>query len=590
MSRKMQGGRTVVRALSLLAGAVAAFGGAVAGAENRTITGQGNNIANPGWGVTDGRLIRVCPPAFTDGFQAPARLTGPSPRLVSNIIFDQPGSVQNSRRLSDWIWQWGQFMDHDFSLSDTRESEPLLIPVPAGDPFFDPKGVGTQLLHTSRTLFDPTTGSGPGDPREILNEISSIVDGSMVYGHTDERAAWLREGVGGRLKVTSTPVGDMMPYNDGSQGNAMGNSSAFFVGGDVRANEQAGLTTVHTLLVREHNRLAADLAVRHPEWDDEQLYQRARKIVGALIQKITYDDWLPALMGPSPLPPYAGYDPGVDPTMALEFTSAAFRIGHTFVSGALLRVNDDGSPYSGGPLDLFSTFFQPNLLVEDGGLDPVIKGLATAQAQEFDAKVVHDLRNFLFGGGKDLPAINIMRGREHGLGSLNAIRVAYGLPAHASFAEVTSDPDLAARLALVYDTADEIDPWAGMLCEDPMAPGSVGETMRAIILEQLQRSRDGDRFWYENDPELVDELSTIQATTLADIIRRNTGIKHLQDDVFFVPELGDMNGDGVTNAHDLGVMLGAWGPCQSSEVCAGDFNGDGLVDSADLAILLGGWG
>ena len=95
-------------------------------------------------------------------------------------------------------------------------------------------------------------------------------------------------------------------------------------------------------------------------------------------------------------------------------------------------------------------------------------------------------------------------------------------------------------LELVYgDDINNIDPWVGGLAEDHLPGSSVGELFTAVIANQFERLRDGDRFWYELafDGQLLDEISN---TTLADIIRRNTNITHIQNNVFFyfggVPE------------------------------------------------------
>ncbi len=94
----------------------------------------------------------------------------------------------------------------------------------------------------------------------------------------------------------------------------MANSSPFpdtdmFMAGDIRGNENIELTAIQTLFMREHNRQASILAKLHPDWTDEQLYQGARQIVIAEIQSITFNEYLPALLGRGTITPYAGYDP-----------------------------------------------------------------------------------------------------------------------------------------------------------------------------------------------------------------------------------------------------------------------------------------
>lgn len=128
------------------------------------------------------------------------------------------------------------------------------------------------------------------------------------------------------MKVRVTEFGEMLPLNDGTQINddALGNPpTSLVVAGDVRANEQPGLTTLQTVFVREHNFQAARIAAAHASWNDEKIYQEARKFVIAEIQVIVYGEFLPSLLG-QPLPPYSGYKPNVNPGISNTFAAAAY--------------------------------------------------------------------------------------------------------------------------------------------------------------------------------------------------------------------------------------------------------------------------
>jgi len=507
----------------------------------RTITGTNNNVANPSWGSANQSLLFGASGAYyADGISAPAGALRPNPRAISNAIVAQPAPMFNNRMLSDFVWQWGQFIDHDLDLtSEASPAEPLPIAVPAGDPYFDPSGTGTQTIGFNRSAYDPATGIGPGNPRRQMNELTAWLDGSMVYGSSNDRAGWLRTGAGGQLKTSAHATGSLLPFNDGTMPNGGGNGTHLFVAGDVRANEQSGLTAMHTLFVREHNRLAAQFASAHPDWDDETLYQEARRMVGAEIQSITYNEFLPALLGEGAMVPHGAYDDSMNPDIRSAFSAAGFRIGHTMLSGTLMRRDENGDPIPQGDLPLRDAFFDPSRITDEGGIEPLLKGLAMQQMQEVDAHIVDDVRNFLFGppgaGGFDLASLNIQRGRDHGLPDYNTLREEYGLDRVASVAEITSDVALQQALLDTYGGVDDIDPWVGGLAEDHAAGGSLGELFRAILLDQFIRLRDGDRYWYEEvmSPE---ELQMMEGLTLSDIIRLNTGITHLQENVFFVPE------------------------------------------------------
>ena len=316
--------------------------------------------------------------------------------------------------------------------------------------------------------------------------------------------------------------------------------AGLFLAGDVRANEQIGLTVMHTLFMREHNRIVTELMADNSNLRPEDTFQHARMLVIGEIQHITYTEFLPALLGEDALSPYDGYNRRLKPGIYNEFASAAYRLGHSMVNAELLRLDAAGDPIPEGHLSLRESFFTaPSVLKEEGDLDPILRGLAAQAHQQLDTKIVDDLRNFLFGapgaGGFDLASLNIQRGRDHGLPSYNHMRAAMGLPKVTSFAEITSDPALQDALYHTYGTVNDIDLWVGGLAEDPMAGSQLGPLFHHIVVHQFTHLRDADRFWYEwsLSPE---DLAYVKSRRLSDIIRDNTGIgAELQDDVFHLP-------------------------------------------------------
>lgn len=504
-------------------------------AENRAIDGTNNNLANPLMGRTGSDLLRGLSGAhYADGMGAMIDRGGA--RAISNTVSAQtPAGLGNSRNLSSWVWQWGQFVDHDFSLVDEGLTEAANIPVPIGDPTFDPGSTGAAVIPFTRSVH---TGGVVG-PREHANALTHWIDGSMVYGSDAVRADALRSHTGGRLAVSA---GDLLPFNTGGLPNAGGTSPSMMLAGDVRANEQTGLLAVHTILVREHNRLASVYGAANPGLSDEEIYQRARRVVGAEIQAITYNEWLPALLGDHGLGAYDGYDSSVDASMNTAFSTAAFRIGHTMLNDQLLRLNADGTAFAGGHLNLFEQFFNPAMIGEAGSLDAVVRGLAAQQANEIDTRVIDGVRNLLFGGtvGRDLVAVNLQRGRDHGIPDYNSLRADLGLAPVTSFADITSDTALATALEAAYASVDNIDAWIGLFAEDHLAGASMGATAAAMFNDQFGRLRDGDRFFYLNDAELApEELAFLGSLRLSDLIRLNTGATEVQNDVFFaVPSPG----------------------------------------------------
>ncbi|APZ91443.1 peroxidase family protein [Fuerstiella marisgermanici] len=500
----------------------------------RSVDGTGNNLNDFELGSSNDLLIRMTSPEYGDGFSTPAGADRPGAREVSNAVVAQETTEPNDRGLTDLVWLWGQFVDHDIDLSEPGyPHDSFNIPVPVGDPHFDPSGTGNVEIPMNRTIFDPTTGDSIDNPRQQVNQISAFIDGSMVYGSDAERADELRTFEGGQL---ATSDGDLLPLNKAHFPNHGDDVENLFLAGDVRVNENVALTAMHTLWLREHNRIAADLAEENPLLNDEQLFQMTREIVISEIQAITYNEFLPALLGSTAIDDYAGYDASIDPTIANEFSTAAYRIGHTLLSSGLLRLNNDGSPASEGSLDLKAAFFAPQEIL-DNGIDSLLRGVASKAASEVDTMIVDDVRNFLFGGpghgGFDLASLNIQRGRDHGLADYNQVRTELGLAAVTEFADITSDTELQQKLEQLYGSVDNIDLWIGGLAEDHVDGSSVGETFQTILADQFTRLRDGDRFWYQNILE-SDLLQEVESTTLADVIERNTSIDTLQANVFFL--------------------------------------------------------
>jgi hypothetical protein len=313
---------------------------------------------------------------------------------------------------------------------------------------------------------------------------------------------------------------------------------------------------MHVLFVREHNRLCDEMAAAEPLLTGEELYQRARAIVGALMQVITYNEFLPVLLGPGAIPNYSGYDPLVNPSVSNAFATAAYRMGHSMLPTELLRLDENNDTAFWGHLKLRNAFFVPAVLVDQGGIEPLLRGLAFQAMQRIDLRLVDDVRNFLFGQGTrgfDLASLNIQRGRDHGLPDYNQARVDLGLAPKAQFTHISSEPAVSSGLDAMYASVDDIDLWVGGLAEDPMSGALVGELVSTIMVDQFTRLRDGDRFWYQN-VFAGQLLADIEATTLADVIRRNTTIDtELQDNVFASLQLAGAT--FVPAASRLGITL-----------------------------------
>jgi hypothetical protein len=531
-----------------LSAALTDVSGTLGGLLPEPINGVGNNVTDPTWGAADTNFSRLAAANFADGTSAPNGQTLPSARVISNLIANQDVNgveqdMNNDRNMSDFVYAWGQFIDHDIDLTESG-TVAMNIPVPAGDPTFDPTSQGDLSIAFDRSQIATGTGTSSSNPAQFVNQDTSYIDGSMIYGSDATTAADLRTFSGGQLK---TSAGGLLPYN--TMGLAMADNigvpeTTLFAAGDVRANENVELSNLTTLFVREHNYQASLLAKEHPTWTDQQLYEGARQIVIGEIQSITYNEWLPALMGNNALTPYTGYDPTVDASIDDEFASAAFRL-HTLLDDDVQFLNNNGSvntSIENGDLPLDQDFFQPAIVALPGEVAANLKYLASDNAQEVDEQTVDGLRNALFPdapvlngvevGASDLIADDIQRGRDEGDPTYNAMRVALGEAPVTSFAEITSNVQLQGELQQIYGNVDNVELFVGLMGEDHLPGSSLGETEQALLATQFEALRDGDRYFYANadSQSLVNQLNN---TTLTQILERNTNLTNLQDNVFY---------------------------------------------------------
>ncbi|MFK7760491.1 MAG: peroxidase family protein [Phycisphaerales bacterium] len=552
--------------------------------EFRTIDGTNNNLTNPTWGAAGHELVRALPADYADGISTPSGASRPSARMISNLVAAQDGiDIPNTLGLSDFVWQWGQFLDHDIDetpIADPREH--FDVDVPMGDAWFDPMSTGTQKIALDRSAFNMVD-----NVRQQINNITSYIDASNIYGSEDHRTAELRTNDGtGMLK---TSAGDLLPFNTNGFDNAPTSMDpSFFLGGDVRANEQIALTAMHTLFMREHNRIAQNIMDMHPEFTGDEIFERTRARIAAQMQAITYNEFLPKLLGPNAIPPYQQYDDSVNPGITNLFATAAYRVGHTMLSPELLRLDSNNNEAIEGNISLSSAFFTPTE-ISTNGIDSVLRGLAKQEAQNVDINVIDDIRNFLFGqpgsGGFDLASLNLQRGRDHGLPSYNNVRTGFSRPAATTFADINPDPAVIAKLSAAYASVNDVDAWIGLLAEPHRNNAFVGETLYRVLRSQFIALRNGDRFWYQS--YLPQPLANqIHNTKLADIIRRNTGIgAELQQDVFAVgnPCPADFAPPfGALNFADVSAFLSAY----SNQDPSADLDNSGAFNFLDIAEFL----
>jgi len=368
---------------------------------------------------------------------------------------------------------------------------------------------------TSRDTRNPATNT-------IVNTVAGYLDLSQLYASTATVAASLRNADG---TLQTSDNGQALPVVNDT-----------FVTGDPRVMENPELTAITILFMREHNFWVGTLKAQHPDWTADQLYNMAKAITTAEYQNIIYQEYLPLLLGPA-LGPYRGYDPTVNAQVSQEFSTAAFRMGHSQISDTQEGLDANGNVVF--TESLAQAFFNTPEIDESNGIDPLLRSLGADFAQATDVYVVSALRNLLFAplvGGEvdeiDLIAIDIQRERDVGVATLNKTRVALGFSPYNSFAQLTPDPVLQSNLKAVYGTIDNVDLFMGGLAEPHAGGAIVGPTFQAIIADQFEALRAGDRFFWLNQGFDPQTAAMISHTTLATIMKRNTQTPNLQANVF----------------------------------------------------------
>ena len=632
--------------------------------DTRSLDGTGNNVGAPELGAAFQIYPRETAANYADGVGE--LRASPEQRYLSNRIFnDTNQNVFSENGLTHWSFVWGQFLDHTIGLRATNSrdvAEPLVIAYDPEDPL---EAFTNDLGSISTSRSAAADGTGVDSTREQVNTVSSFIDAWAVYGGTDVRLDWLREGVvdgdptnndatlltvDGYLPTAAARVDEETPTVD-LMGRLFGDPSAAVLAGDVRANENIGLTAVHTLFVREHNRIVDELP---DELDEQTKFEVARRVISAMQQYITYAEFLPA-MGVE-LDSYTGYDATVDPSITNEFATVGYR-AHSQIHGefeagipvdqlsdaAMASLQRDGvsvaidDDVAEVAIPLGVAFGNPGLLA-DIGLGNLLAGLSSESAYANDEQIDNQLRSVLFqlpgpdienpidcldgteiagcfSAVNDLGALDVIRGYDHGMPTYNELRIAYGLAAATNFADLTGesteefpndpeidgsnpidDPDIldfvyladadgneivpgsdeaetsvvtairrtttAARLKAVFGEVDGVDAFTGMVSE-PHVPGTeFGELQLAIWTRQFQALRDGDRFFYGNDPALdvIAEVYGIEfQVTLAELIVANTDIdrNELPESAFLLDDELSISDGGIDGRNVSGDEIAA---------------------------------
>ncbi|XP_050707515.1 chorion peroxidase-like [Eriocheir sinensis] len=479
----------------------------------RRLDGRCNNLFHSSFGASFIPFRRLLPPEYGDGVSSPRLATDgsdlPNVRRVS--LAHKNFSQRMSSCFSVFQMCFGQFIDHDLTATPTvkgqngspitccdervlqdpslRHPECFPITLPSDDPFYSV--YGHTCMEFVRSI---PAGRCHFGPREQINQLTAFLDGSALYGSTREQVDALREFKGGLLKMQVTKEGfELLPITKGEE----------------------------------------------DACNDRKENSQGRFCFHSGTPGITYNEFLSGVLGPllvkelelSPLKGrsfFTGYDDTVDPGVASEFSTAAFRFGHSMIPPHFYQKDNSGK-YSAQEIN--DIIFHPFHMYDNDGMNSVLHGALAQSIGAVDNAFTSQITGKLFQRkkqlGLDLVALNLQRGRDHGLGGYIKARQACGFPAVKSFDDLRDifNAETLAMIRTLYRSVDDIELFVGGLSEKPLPGGLVGATLGCIIADQFSRAKIGDRFWYENEGQpgsfTADQLQVLHNVSAARLICDN---------------------------------------------------------------------
>jgi len=509
----------------------------------RTEDGSCNNLAKPSWGQSGlpySRLIERQHSLVDCGRASHL----PNARLVSQALIRR-GEFDVSPEVGLMVMVYGQVIDHDMGLTPPRTTPrgdfldcceainwraPDCCPIfaPSSDHFYGRNGRSNCIPFLRSAV---TKGIDCKAKSDVQNINTPLIDASYLYGSDKETADMLRQFHGGALRFKQY---DGSPRMFPPQ-NASVEDQFRMEFGDSRSDVTPAFTMVYTALLRLHNHVAKRLSAMHPEWSDETAFQETKKIVVAIHQHIIYTQWLDVLLGtPNDVHVHAHkdgyenvYDPEVDPTVSIAFSTAAFRL-HTLIPG-WYSLRDEHYMES-GRMRLSDVFHNARHLLANTSYDDLIRGLAAQPMHDFNNVFTTEMVDWLFKEhdeetgvefGMDIVALNVQRGRDHQMPTYPAYRKFCGLKKPKTWTDLTDliSPEQVHRLFHTYASPSDVDLYIAQVMEKPVTGSLLGPTSHCIVRDQFERLKAGDRFFYTNHGVFTPaQLSAIKRVTLSRVL------------------------------------------------------------------------
>jgi hypothetical protein len=499
----------------------------------RTFDGTWNDLTYPTMGSVKRRFGRNVPLNMTF---PEADLLDPNPRHVSVQLMTRD-NFKPACSINLLAAAWIQFQVHDWFAHFPDTNDVHKVPLPQGD----------NWPHGDPIVFPKTMTDGQPDqkgPPAYANQNSHWWDGSQLYGNDVDTNKRLRTGQDGKIKVCPNGLLELDQYGEEITG--------------FLPNGWIGVSMLHGLFALEHNAICDRLKQKHPLWSDEELHQKARLIVAALLAKIHTLEWTPAALQTDVLKiamstNWRGLlgklqqlsdafndsellggimgsttDHHTAPYALTEEFVSVYRMHPLMPDTFTFRSAADGSELyacelpdvAGKAGRLVLERFQDNLHHLFYSLGIAHPGAITLQNYP---KHLQNLRRS-DGSYVDLATLEIVRDRERGIPRYNALRRMLGKRPVRTFEELTPGTNLAAKLKDIYKDVDRVDTMVGLLAEAPPKNFAFSDTAFRIFILMASRRLKSDRFfttYWTKDTYTKTGLDWIEDNSMATVLRRH---------------------------------------------------------------------
>ncbi len=503
----------------------------------RTLDGVWNDVHEPATGSVGTRFGRNIPldHAYPEG---KADFREPSPRVVSQKLLARDGEFIAADTLNLLAAAWIQFEVHDWLSHDTDAENPISVELEDDDKWPE------KPMRIPSTRRDPSAATGA--PPAFATSDTHWWDGSQIYGQDDAFQCKARTHDGGKL---------LLDDDDELHPRAL---DKFLEPEGPRGNFWVGLALLHALFIREHNAICDALKLEHPNWSDDQLYDKARLINAAVMAKIHTVEWTPAIIA----------HPTTELAMRVNWYGLAGervrrkvgRIGRgDLLSGIRGSPTDDhGTRYS--LTEEFVSVYRMHPLIPDEytfrsldgrrserrtfaeigprrwrdalhqiGVGNALYsfGIANPGAivlHNYPTSLTKEFRPDEKGPPVDLATVDLLRDRERGVPRYNEFRTLMHRKPVGSFEELTQDARVASELRDVYGHVDRIDLMVGLYAEPRPKGFAFSDTAFRVFVLMASRRLKSDRFFTSDYTRRVytqTGLDWIEKATMSKILVRH---------------------------------------------------------------------